>query len=208
MIIRRYLTKQGTTVYIPFRYDLDDGTWTSMLASSGSFADPLEAAKVCLVDVVSKWEQIVTDASMLRALCEHPEFDFDGDCIDSRMIRAQARSVGENVKLMAEDLRRLLDSPGEQDIIDLDGKEVPGNKLLTPPESPLDSVLEEATPDDLLLAVLEHSWSFAEHKSEGISDRGYTRALAWLGQKAAEAIRINREAHRTTGGHHEPAQAE
>lgn len=105
------------TVFVPLAYEAERDVWVSLIQDDGGFLHGIEAGRVC-IDQIKRWyASVAAHSRMLRVICEHPEFDFSGDAIDSNMIRDAARRLSTEIAQAQDDLSRLLDEPSEDDRI-------------------------------------------------------------------------------------------
>ena len=105
--------------FIPLHYDPETDTWVSLLPEDKSCERELDAARVCLEHVLPRWAVVVHMSRTLRALCEHPGFEFHGDGIDSDMVRRHARVLSKSVHMMSDDLENLLHEQMQSPVIDV-----------------------------------------------------------------------------------------
>ena len=111
-------TQPGEHLYRPMRFDLDRGAWVPILlpgAANGTYPDHAAAVAACMAHLMDLWQHFQDEVAVLRALCEHPNFECDNDGIDDRMIRKRAQSLDARTVLLDQTLRRLLDAPEPAD---------------------------------------------------------------------------------------------
>lgn len=121
MIARREHPEQpGIYVYVPLRM-ADDGTWEPLAGAEGFFHQAIDAAKMCTDAFRRKFVEIAKQARLLRALCEHPRFEFEFDGIDSEMVQESAKTLSRLIFEEVDNVARLLSEPGEEDDIVIGG---------------------------------------------------------------------------------------
>lgn len=121
MIARREHPEQsGKYVYVPLRM-AEDGTWEPLVGQEGFFHHAMDAGKWCAEQLRRRFVEIAKEARLLRALCEHPQFDFDADGIDSEMVRERARALSRLVVGEVDNVARLLSEPRADDDIVIGG---------------------------------------------------------------------------------------
>ena len=121
MIARREHPDQpGKYVYVPLRM-ADDGTWEPMAGDKGFFHHAIDAGKVSVDQVRRRFREIAKQTRILRALCEHPHFDFQSDGLDSDMIRENATMLSRLVFTESDNVARLLSEPNQDDDIVIGG---------------------------------------------------------------------------------------
>jgi hypothetical protein len=84
-------------------------------------AGELAAARACARALESRYSDIALQARILRVLCEHPEFEFEFAGIDADTVRAQAQAVDELLQAQVLNVRHLVERPGPEDIVRVDG---------------------------------------------------------------------------------------
>lgn len=145
MIVRRPDPKHpdnpNRAVFAPFRYDRESGYWVPIASADAAFLADIDAGRVCVAHFQRRWKPIDKTARILRALCEHPGFaDFHADGIDGSMISEMARDLSLSIAVAGDDVERLLDEPGEDDVFEIRGKLYQVN--------PVTSLLEPCEYDD------------------------------------------------------------
>lgn len=105
-------------VHVPLRWNDERGRWEV----PGKFASGLpryirsiDAAVDCWQRFRDKYREMVQAARLLRVMCEHPDFGFEGDAISSDLVRDQARTLSRAMSLEEEEVERLLDEPRSDD---------------------------------------------------------------------------------------------
>ena len=107
--------------FIPLRYHSETGQWVSLLPDGAFFESEFEAGIICVGHLRSLWTGILRGSRLVRALCEHPEFEFDADGVDANMIRKEARTLARQVEAASHELERLLQKPVVGDKLAVDG---------------------------------------------------------------------------------------
>jgi hypothetical protein len=121
MIARREHPEQsGKYVYVSLRM-AEDGTWEPLAREGGAFLHAIDAGKWCAEELRRTFVEIAREARLLRALCEHPRFEFDFDGIDSEMVRDRAKALSRLVAGEIDNVARLLSEPREDDDIVIGG---------------------------------------------------------------------------------------
>jgi hypothetical protein len=111
------------TVFAPFQYDRQSGYWVPIASADAAFLADIDAGRICVAHFQRRWQAIDKAARILRALCEHPEIvDFKADGIDGAIIRDAARDLSLSMAVAGDDVERLLDEPGEDDVFCIHGK--------------------------------------------------------------------------------------
>jgi len=107
--------------FVPVHYNPETAEWVSLVADGTYFESEFDAAHVCVDHLTTLWTEIARIIRVIRALCEHPAFEFHGDGVDDEMVRFQARALARCIEPMTEELSLLLQEPGVRDRIDVDG---------------------------------------------------------------------------------------
>ena len=120
-------------LFVPLVRVADD-VWVPIRASQRGHADIMDAARACADGFADEYRAIETQARVVRALCEHREFEFDADALDSRMVRAEVLQLEAMISGQARIVDRLLDGVDANDDIRVDGRrmEVCNNGRLRP----------------------------------------------------------------------------
>ena len=106
--------------YIPLRFHARRADWRPLLGQGEFCAREIDAGRICHKHVLELWVDTVLKVRTARALCEHPNFVFAGNGIDSDLIRAQMVEAANALEAMTLDLERLLDPPEPSDTIRLE----------------------------------------------------------------------------------------
>ena len=112
-------SESGSDAFIPLRFDAERGQWLPI--TSTSYESAIGAAEACLAHQLKQWRELHQQSQIVRALCEHPGFDFQNDGIDAGMVRTAARDLACQIEALDIELPRMLDGPGEHDQVPLDG---------------------------------------------------------------------------------------
>ena len=171
------------TVFVPLAYEAERDVWVSLIQDEGGFPHGIEAGRIC-IDQLKRWyASIAAHARMLRVICEHPEFDFSGDAIDSDMIRDAARKLSTEIAQAQDDLSRLLDEPSEDDRIWFCGVSYavdPNTRTMEPIARTASEELDES-PDLLFLRLvsvgLRHAYQATQ---QHVSQKGITDVIGFL----------------------------
>jgi hypothetical protein len=118
----------GKVAFVPLRYDREQGEWVSLLPDDQSCDQAIDASRACLGRILPKWSDIVRACRVLRALCDHPQFEFEGDHLDADMVRQEARTLASFVESLRVDLEHLLQEPQADDRVRIAGV-VSGDEL-------------------------------------------------------------------------------
>ena len=96
------------------------------------------AVITCMDHVVLLGRELYDDARLLRLVCEHPEFEFASELIDSGMVLTRALAIESAVSKLTTNLERLLEAPDSTDRVDIDGQlmDVDERGVLTPLSDP------------------------------------------------------------------------
>ncbi|WP_428265102.1 hypothetical protein [Haliangium sp.] len=103
---------------MPLRQEAD-GIWVALVAHE-DLRDEIDAASVCVRDFQLRYAAIEQEARLMRALCEHPDFEFTGDGVDSAMVRERAQAVSRLLSAESTNVRRLLGAVAEDDAVRID----------------------------------------------------------------------------------------
>lgn len=121
MIARReHPEEPGKYVYVPLRM-MEAGIWVPIGGERVFFLQALDAGMTCAEDLRRRYVEIAKQARVLRALCEHPQFAFTGDGVDSDMVRERAQELSRRVFFELDNVSRLLSEPIEDDDIVIGG---------------------------------------------------------------------------------------
>lgn len=116
---RRHPRKRSRHVFIPLRRN-EHHTWVSLLGR-GFREKAFQAAELCADDLARRYREFARHSRILRALCEHPEFEFIFAGIDSDTVREQAQRLDELIQAENENVAHLLDPPGQEHRIRIGG---------------------------------------------------------------------------------------
>ena len=200
MIVRvEHPQQPGVQVFVPLHYDRDAGAWRALVESGAYFYQEADAARMCLERVLTSWKTIAAESAVLRALCEHPRFQFDEDGIDDKMIRVHARSIEERVRRIDHELYRLLSEPEEHENIICEGERLQVDEItgaLPSLEHLGTTLVDEAssldfrTPDDLFPRLVALALQIANRMSERarVTRKGLASGVAWLIHEGAAAV--------------------
>jgi hypothetical protein len=105
----------GKRLYVALMFMRQLTQWRAL---EGEHETALDAGRACLAAFLPEWQEINESARILRVMCEHPKFnDFYTDGIDAGMIRRAAQRLSERIELQQDNIERLLDQPGDEDLV-------------------------------------------------------------------------------------------
>lgn len=177
-------------VFIPLGYDAQTHAWHSLVEPGTFCYQRMDAARRCLEHTLRNWGILEEESRLMRALCEHPQFEFFNDGIDDRMVSNRARSVVNQIERLSNELSTLLDEPGENDIVMIDGDQLHVDDVTgTLPD--LDwteyairsdiGALDLGSADELFAGLVAQVLKLAGTMSGApVTRRGITMALTWL----------------------------
>ena len=106
--------------YMPLRFHARRADWRPLLGQGEYCAREIDAGRICHKYVMELWADTVLKVRTARALCEHPNFVFADNGIDSKLIRNQMVEAANALEAMTLDLERLLDPPEPSDTVRLE----------------------------------------------------------------------------------------
>lgn len=177
-------------VFQPVYFEIQAGAWRSLCAPGTFFYQAIDAARVCLIHALRTWQTLVEEIRVLRALCEHPLFDFQRDGVDSEMVQRFAKRITKRIEAITRDLAVLLHEPGEDDEIMIGGERLRVDNITgaLPHLSGLEhtirsgaQALDFGSPDELFPLLVAQSLSLAGKMSGApVTRHGVTNGLTWL----------------------------
>lgn len=108
-------------VFIPLGYDVHKHVWHSLVKPGAFCYQRVDAARRCLEHALRNWSSLEEESRVMRALCEHPQFEFFNDGVDDTMLTNRAQSVVDQIAQISTELTTLLDEPDANDVIVIDG---------------------------------------------------------------------------------------
>ena len=120
-MIVRIARSRDSEAFIPLRFDIERGQWLPIATGDSMHGSAMAAIEACLAHQLKMWRTLHQQALVLRALCEHPGFEFQSDGIDSDTVRTAARDLASQLEALDLELPRLLDKPGAPELVALDG---------------------------------------------------------------------------------------
>jgi hypothetical protein len=171
----------GKRLYVALMFLRQLNQWRAL---EGEHKTALDAGRACLAAFLPEWREINENARILRVMCEHPKFDdFYTDGIDAGMIRRAARNLSKSIELQNDNIERLLDAPGNEDLVAL------GNGLyeLDPDSQELEpfklaAMVRRHEDPDIMLAVgvSELLAAIQDVTGKAVTAQGYTDAVIEL----------------------------
>lgn len=107
-------------VFVPLRWNDERGRWEVLGKPPSSlprFLRIIDAAHVCWVRFRARYDEMVQSARLLRVMCEHPDFVFEGDAISSDMVRERVQALSRALSMEQEEMDRLIDEPRVDDVV-------------------------------------------------------------------------------------------
>lgn len=107
-------------VFVPLACNHQGLVWAPLQHGGApcAFEDASAATAALFVQVLAQWDDVHNLGRVLRALCEHPAFNFSEDGIDAHMVRHQARALSARALQLDDTIRNLLAEPGVAQVMD------------------------------------------------------------------------------------------
>ena len=152
----------GRDRFVPLRLDGNTNKWVPIIGEGGkvlAFDTHVEAIAACLERLLRTWRDVYHVGRMLRVMCEHARFDFQGDGPDAEMVRREAQQLARDMYTLDRPLRHLLGEATKRDKVDLEDlfdSDLDHEVADEPPESFASDLHDEVT-RPLLLAPPDDS---------------------------------------------------
>lgn len=107
-------------VHVPLRWNDERGRWEVTGSFPGRiprYVRSIDAAANCWRRFRDTYRELVQAARLLRVMCEHPDFEFEGDAVSADMVRERVRALSRTMSLEQEDVERMLDEPRSDDVV-------------------------------------------------------------------------------------------
>ena len=120
MIVRKpHPDDPARVVFVPLVLDRQRQQWQPMQDKGRplAFENQGDALKLVLAYHLDGWRELHEQLRLVRALSEHPGFDFSGDGIDADMVKRQVLALAARAEMLDAVLPRVLDEPTDADTV-------------------------------------------------------------------------------------------